>query len=137
MEKPPEFRQFVSEASQEAVDFDGDEVGLAARARNGDETAVAELMRAYAALAVLTALRLQPTWLPASDAAQEAMIALQRLIEAGSTTIAVELPSVIQTTFGRLSKPPITIDHCSATDDTISWVDSMTSRIGRRSYRPS
>jgi len=106
--EPPEFRQFVIEVAQEAVDFDGDEVELAARARNGDETAVAELMRAYAALAVLTALRLQPTWLPAPDAAQEALVALRRHVEAGSTTIAVDLPSVIQATFERLRESP---DH--------------------------
>jgi hypothetical protein len=67
-----------------------------------------KLMRAFAALAVLTALRLQPTWLPAPDAAQEALVALRRHIEAGSTTIAVELPSVIQATFERLRESP---DH--------------------------
>jgi hypothetical protein len=106
MSTPAEFLQFVTEIAEDAVNFDGDEVELATRARNGEKTAVAELTSAYGAIAVLTAVRLRPRWLPAADAAQEAMIVLRRLIEDGPTTIAVELPSAIRTTFAGLRKPP-------------------------------
>jgi len=102
----PEYREFLNEAAQEAADFDGDEVALAAQARNGDMAAVSELIRAYAALAVLTGLRLRPTWLSAPDAGQEALIVLRRLVESGSTKIAVELPPAIHRTFEGLKHPP-------------------------------
>jgi hypothetical protein len=101
----PEFLQFVMQAAEEAVSFRGDEAELAARAREGDQAAVAELTRAYLAIAVLTGLRLRPLWLPEPDAAQEAIIVLGRMIEGGSTTIALEFPAAIRTAFGRLRKP--------------------------------
>jgi hypothetical protein len=101
----PEFRRFVTQVAEDAVGFHGDEVDLATRAHEGDKAATAELTSAYRAIAVLTGLRLRPLWLPAPDAAQEALIVLARLVESGSTTIALELPSAISTAFGRLRKP--------------------------------
>jgi hypothetical protein len=92
METPTEFLRFVTQTAEDTVQFDGDEFELAHRARNGDVTAAAELSTAYRAIAVLTAVRLRPLWLPAPDAAQEAMLVLDRLVRDGSTTIAVELP---------------------------------------------
>jgi len=97
--------RFVTETTEDAVKFDGDEVELAQRARNGDMTAVKELSRGYRAIAVLTALRLRPLWLPAPDAAQEAMLVLDRLVKDGSTTIAVDLPLAIRKTFSGLRPP--------------------------------
>ena len=108
MDAPADFLRFVTQAAEDAVNFDGDVVALASRARDGDKDAVAELIRAYAALAVLTGIRLRPHWLPMPDAAQEAMLVLGRLIEDGSTTIAVELPSAIGATFSGFRKPPDT-----------------------------
>ena len=106
MGTPAEFREFVTEAAREAADFHGDEVELAARVGDGDSAALAELMGAYGALAVLTGLRLRSSRLSAPDAAQEAMLVLRNLIEAGSTTIALDLPSAVQATFERLKKAP-------------------------------
>lgn len=105
MGTPLEFREFLADAARRAAGFDGDEVELVKRARDGDGAAVSELMSAYLALAVLTGLRLRPSWLSAPDAGQEAIIVLQRLAESGTRTIAVELPSAIQATFEGLSKP--------------------------------
>jgi hypothetical protein len=105
MDAPADFLQFVTKAAEDAVNFDGDAVAMAARARDGDRDAVEELTRAYAAIAVLTGVRLRPRWPPIPDAAQEAMLVLRRLIEDGSTTIAAELPSVIGATFARLRRP--------------------------------
>ena len=102
METPTEFLRVVIETAQDAVKFDRDEVELAHRARNGDMTAVVELSSAYRAIAVLTAVRLRPLWLPAPDAAQEAMLVLDRLVKDGSTTIAVELPLAIRKKFAGL-----------------------------------
>jgi hypothetical protein len=102
----PGVHEFLTEAAREAADFDGDEADLAARARDGDRAAISGFTRAYAALAVLAGLRLRPTWLPAPDAGQEAMIVLKRLVECGSTTIAVELPANVQEMFEGLRKPP-------------------------------
>jgi hypothetical protein len=105
MDAPADFLQFVTKAAEDAVNFDGDAVAMAARARDGDRDAVEELTRAYAAIAVLTGIRLRPPWLPVPDAAQEAMLVLRRLIEDGSTMIATELPSAIGATFARLRRP--------------------------------
>ncbi len=105
MEIPAEVLRFVTETAEDAVKFDGDEVELAQRARNGDMTAVQELSSAYRAIAVLTALRLRPLWLPAPDAVQEAMLVLDRLVKDGSTTIAVDLPLAIRKTFSGLRPP--------------------------------
>jgi hypothetical protein len=95
MGTPADFLRFITQAAEEAVTFDGDVVALASGARNGDNDAVAELIRAYAAIACLTGIRLRPSWLPMPDAAQEAMLVLRRLIVEGSITIATELPSAI------------------------------------------
>jgi len=105
MEISAEFVRFVTETAEDAVKFDGDEVELAHRAGTGDVTAVKELSSAYRSIAVLTALRLRPLWLPAPDAGQEAMLVLDRLVKDGSTTIAVDLPLAIQTTFSGLRPP--------------------------------
>jgi hypothetical protein len=105
MDPSAEFLQFVTGAAEDAATFDGDVVALAARARDGDKDAVAELMRAYAALAALTGIRLRPLWLPAPDAAQEAMLVLRRLVDDGSGTIAAELPSAIAAKFRGLRPP--------------------------------
>jgi hypothetical protein len=99
MDAPAEFMEFVTQAAEDAVNFDGDEVALASAARSGDKDAVADLTRAYAAIAVLMGVRLRPTWLKVPDAGQEAMLVLLRLIEDGSTTIAADLPSAIEATF--------------------------------------
>jgi hypothetical protein len=45
MEIPAEVLRFVNETAEDAVKFDGDEVELAQRARNGDMTAVKELSK--------------------------------------------------------------------------------------------
>jgi hypothetical protein len=108
MATPADFIQFVTKAAQDAVNFDGDAVAVASAARDGDKDAVAELTRAYAAIAVLTGIRMRPPWLPVPDAAQEAMLVLRRLIEDGSTTIAPELPSAIGATFAGFKEPPDT-----------------------------
>jgi hypothetical protein len=105
MDTSPEFLQFVTGAAEDAVGFDGNVVALAARARDRDKDAAAQLMRAYAAIAVLTGIRLRPRWLRVPDAAQEAMLVLGRLIDDGSTTIAAELPSAIGARFARLGPP--------------------------------
>jgi hypothetical protein len=102
----PEFHEFLNEAAREAADFDGDEIELAVRARHGDRAAVSELITVYLALAVLTGLRLRPSWLAAPDAGQEAIIVFQRLVESGTRRIAVELPSAIQARFARMKQPP-------------------------------
>jgi hypothetical protein len=96
---------FVTETAEDAVKFDGDEVELARRSASGDVTAIKELSSAYRAIAVLTALRLRPLWIPAPDAAQEATLVLDRLVKDGSTTIAVELPSAIRKAFAGLRPP--------------------------------
>ena len=108
MDAPADFLRFVTQAAEDAVNFDGDAVAMASRARDGDEEAVAELTRAYAAIAVLRGTRLRPHWLPVPDAAQEAMLVLRRLIDDGSTTIAAELPSAIRATFAGFREPPYT-----------------------------
>jgi hypothetical protein len=108
MDTPADFLQFVTQAAEDAVTFDGDAVALASRARDGEEEAVVELIRAHAAIAVLTGIRMRPLWLPMPDAAQEAMLVLRRLIEDGSTIIAAELPSAIGATFAGLRQPPDT-----------------------------
>ena len=105
MEISAEFVRFVTETAEDAVKFDGDEVELAHRAGTGDVTAVKELSSAYRAIAVLTAMRLRPPWLPRPDAAQEATLVLDRLVNDGSTTIAVELPLAIQKTFAGFRLP--------------------------------
>ena len=97
--------QFVTQVVADALNFHGDSVALASRARDGDKNAVTELSSAYRAIAVLTALRLRPPWLPAPDAAQEATLVLDRLVKDGSTTIAVELPSAIRKAFAGLRPP--------------------------------
>ena len=99
------FAQFVSQAVADALNFNGDTVALATRARDGDEDAAKRLSSAYRAIAVLTALRLRPLWLPAPDAAQEATLVLDHLVEDGSTAIAVELPLAIRKAFARLRPP--------------------------------
>ena len=105
MDASADFMQFVTQAAEDAVNFDGDAVAMGSAARDGDKDAVADLTRAYAAIAVLTGVRLRPPWLQIADAGQEAMLVLRRLIEDGSTTIAVDLPSAIEATFTRLRPP--------------------------------
>ena len=105
--------EFVTRAAEDAVNFSGDAVALASAARQGDEDAVANLTHAFAAIAVLTGIRLRPPWLPAPDAGQEAMLVLRRLIEDGSSTIVVDLPSAIQATFMGLRPPDGGVPSCS------------------------
>jgi hypothetical protein len=105
MEIPAEVLRFVTETAEDAVKFDGDEVELAHRARNGDMTAIKELSSAYRAIAFLTALRLRPLWLPVPDAGQEAMLVLDRLVKDGSRTIATDLPLAIRKIFAGLRPP--------------------------------
>jgi hypothetical protein len=105
MEIPPEVFRFVTETAEDAVRFDGDEIELANRARNGDVVAIKELSSAYRAIAVLTALRLRPLWLPMPDAGQEAVLVLDRLVKDGSTTIAIDLPLAIRKMFASLRPP--------------------------------
>jgi hypothetical protein len=102
MDAPAEFMEFVTQAAEDAVNFDGDEVALASAARGGDKDAAANLVRAYAAIAVLMGVRLRPPWLPIPDAGQEAMLVLRRFIEDGSTSIAADLPSAIEAAFEKL-----------------------------------
>ena len=97
--------QFVTQVVADALNFHGDSVALASRARDGDKDAAKELSSAYRAIAVLTAMRLRPRWLPPPDAAQEATLVLDRLVNDGSTTIAVELPLAIQKTFAGFRLP--------------------------------
>jgi hypothetical protein len=108
MDTSADFLRFVTQAAEDAVTFDGDAAAIASRAREGDKDAVAELTRAYAAMAVLTGIRLRPSWLPMPDAAQEAMLVLRVLIEDGSTAIAAELPAAIEATFAGFRRPPDT-----------------------------
>jgi hypothetical protein len=105
VEIPADFLRFVTDTAEDAVKFDGDEGELAHRARNGDLTAIKELSSAYRAIAVLTALRLRPLWLPAPDAGQEAMLVLDRLVKDAKTTIAIDLPLAIRKTFAGLRPP--------------------------------
>jgi hypothetical protein len=105
MDVPADFVHFVTQAAEDAVNFDGDVVAIASAARAGDKDAIAELTRAYAAIAVLTGIGLRPPWLQLPDAAQEAMLVLRRLIDAGSTTIAAELSSAIAARFRGLRPP--------------------------------
>jgi len=105
METPKDFLQFVTQAAEDAVTFDGDAVTLASAALNGDKDAVEQLTRAYVAIAVLTGVRLRPRCLPIPDAGQEAMLVLHRLIENGSTTIAAGLPLAIGESFAELTEP--------------------------------
>ena len=105
MDASADFMRFVTQAAEDAVTFDGDPVAIASAAQGGDKDAVANLTRAYAAIAVLMGIRLRPPWLQIPDAAQEAMLVLRRLIEEGSTTIAVDLPSTIEATFMGLRPP--------------------------------
>jgi hypothetical protein len=81
MDASADFIESVTQAAEDAVNFDGDAVAFASSARGGDKEAVADLVRAYAAIAVLTGVRLRPPWLPTPDAGQEAMLVLLRLIE--------------------------------------------------------
>jgi hypothetical protein len=105
VEIPAEVLRCVTETAEDAVKFDGNEVELARRARNGDVTAIKELSSAYWAIAVLTALRLRPLWLPVPDAGQEAMLVLDRLAKEGSTTIAFDLPLANRKMFAGLRPP--------------------------------
>ena len=75
--------------------------------------AIKELSSAYRAIAVLTALRLRPLWLPMPDAGQEAMLVLDRVVKDGSTTIAIDLPLAIRKMFGL--RPPDAPDHLGGT----------------------
>jgi hypothetical protein len=52
MDTSADFLRFVTQAAEDAVTFDGDAAAIASRAREGDKDAVAELTRAYAAMAV-------------------------------------------------------------------------------------
>jgi hypothetical protein len=54
MQIPAQLLRFVAETAGDAIKFDGDEVELACRARNGDVIAIKELSSAYRAIAVLT-----------------------------------------------------------------------------------
>jgi len=105
MDASADFMQFVTQAAEDAVNFDGDAVAIASAARGGDKDAAANLTRAYAAIALLTGIRLRPPWLQVPDAAQEALLVLRRLIEEGSTTIATDLPSAIEATFKGFRPP--------------------------------
>ena len=105
MDASADFMRFVTQAAEDAVTFDGDPVAMASAAQGGDKDAVANLTRAYAAIAVLMGIRLRPPWLQIPDAAQEATLVLRRLIEEGSTRIAVDLPSAIEATFMGLRPP--------------------------------
>ena len=107
MEILAELLRFVTETAEDALKFDGDEAELAHRARNADVTAIKGLSSAYRAIAVLTALRLRPLWLPAPDAGQEAMLVLDRLVKHGSTTIAIDLPLAIRKKFDGLRPPDV------------------------------
>jgi hypothetical protein len=89
----------------DALNFDGDATALASQAQEGDQDAISELTRAHAALAVLTGIRLRPTWLSKEDAAQEAMLVLRDIVEGGSERIAVELPGEIEARIAALEKP--------------------------------
>ena len=90
------------EAVVDAVNFDGDVTALASRAHEGDQGAISELTRAYAALAVLTGIRLRPAWLSQEDAAQEAMLVLTGIVGLGTERIAAELPGAIEARFDAL-----------------------------------
>ena len=98
-----EFLDDLLEATRLGVDFDGDVAHLASRARDGDQEAVDKLMTAYWSVAVLLGIRMRPTSLRIPDAAQEAVVVLQRMIRAGSTTIEVDLAPAIRRTFESLS----------------------------------
>lgn len=93
-----DFLQFVTQAVEDAVTFDGDAATMASRAREGDKDAVTELTRAYATIGVLSGIRLRPSWLP-------------RLIQEGPTAIAVELPAAIEATFAGFREPPFPFEE--------------------------
>jgi hypothetical protein len=96
--------QFVMETVVDAVNFDGDVTALASRAQEGDQGAVSELTRAFAALAVLTGIRLRPARLSKEDAAQEAILVLMGIVKRGTKRIAAELPGAIEARFDALEK---------------------------------
>jgi hypothetical protein len=96
--------EFVMEAVVDAVNFDGDVAALASRAQKGDQGAISEFTRVYAALAVLTGIRLRPAWLSQEDAAQEAMLVLMGIVKRGTARIAAELPGAIEAKFDALEK---------------------------------
>ena len=96
--------QFVMETVVDAVNFDGD-LTVASRAQEGDQGAISELTRAFAALAVLTGILLRPAWLSKEDAAQEAMLVLMGIVKRGTKRIAAELPGAIEARFDALEKP--------------------------------
>jgi hypothetical protein len=100
-----EFVEAFVEGTKLALHFDGDVVALWARARDGEEAAVRELVDAYWVLAAVIGIRLRPRWLRPSDAAQEGVLVLMRLVEEGSSTIVQDLGTKIAESFGRLKEP--------------------------------
>ncbi|MEP6665556.1 MAG: hypothetical protein ABJA81_03815 [Nocardioidaceae bacterium] len=104
---PPEFLEALLDGARMAVEFDGDVVALTTRAHDGDPEALDDLVVAYWSIAALLGVRLRPIWLPPPDAAQEAVLVLQHLIEVGSSNIEADLAPAISRTFEALQRPDL------------------------------
>ena len=68
---------------------------LVSALRSGDESARRDVVRVHRELAVLLAIHMKPAWMTPEDAAQEGVLALDRVIDSGTARIAQDLASEI------------------------------------------
>jgi hypothetical protein len=68
---------------------------LVSALRSGDESVRRDVVRVHRELAVLLAIHMKPAWMTPEDAAQEGVLALERVIDSGTSRIAQDLASEI------------------------------------------
>lgn len=88
-------REYLDTCHRATLRLAGKRETLVSALRSGDESARGDVLRVHRELAVLLAIHMKPAWMTPEDAAQEGVLALDRVIDSGTARIAQDLASEI------------------------------------------
>jgi 2-oxo-4-hydroxy-4-carboxy--5-ureidoimidazoline (OHCU) decarboxylase len=88
-------REYLDTCHRATLRFAGKRETLVSALRSGDESARRDVLRVHRELAVLLAIHMKPARMTPEDAAQEGLLALERVIDSGSARIPQDLASEI------------------------------------------
>jgi hypothetical protein len=84
-------REYLDTCHRATIRLAGKREGLVAALHAGDDSARRDALSVHRELAVLLAIHMKPTSMTMEDAAQEGVLALDRVVDSGTARIAQDL----------------------------------------------
>jgi 2-oxo-4-hydroxy-4-carboxy--5-ureidoimidazoline (OHCU) decarboxylase len=95
-------REYLDSCHRATIRLAGRRETLISALRSGDDSRRRDVLNVHRELAVLLAIHMKPTSMTLEDAAQEGVIALDRVVDSGTTRIAQDLALEIDQVFSML-----------------------------------